>query len=91
MLVEELNCRSPMTNKKDQLNRNEYPEHIPLGEYHLYSLYHLVDKVYLKPRTVLNILFRIAMPASEHDKKPRSWLKSPKDFAIFEVMIGCIN
>ena len=31
------------------------------------------------------------MPASEKDKKPRSWLKSPKDFAIFEVMIGCIN
>ena len=70
---------------------NDYPTLYPLGKFHLYSLYHLVDKVYLKPRTVLNVLFRIALPDSEPGKKPKSWLQSPEDFASYDVLIGCIN
>ena len=53
------------------------------------TLYHTLDFVYLKPYTVINILFRIdPLPSSN---KYRTFLQSPGDFALFSVMKDCLN
>ena len=57
-----------------------------------YLLYHRVDQVYHKPLTHVNILLRIRQPkVREENNKPVNFLKTPMEFALFEVMRDCLK
>ena len=49
--------------------------------------------MYLKPKTVINVLFRIRQPAQRETVagKAVSYLQTPRDFALFRVMQDCFR
>lgn len=71
-----------------------YPKLIKLDDNEpAYSLYHLIDAVYLKPHTAFDVLFRIKQPDQSlcAGAKPVTFLQTPEDFAAFEITKGCLH
>ena len=87
-IPEKLECLTPASKQK---TRNDYPKLVKLDQNPAYAMYHLVDAVYLKPKTAFNLLMRIRQPKEQPHGKPVTFLQTPKDFAAFEIMKGCLH
>ena len=76
---------------EDRLARNEVPKEIKLAD-GMY-LYHQLDQVYLKPKTIIDILLRVKQPDNRYTKdgKAVSFLRTPADFTLFKVMKDCLE
>ena len=82
----------PIVSEKDRAVNNEHPEIVQFDSGKV-VLYHTLDHVYLKPITSVSILFRIKQPTVRHNTqgKPRTFLETPEDFAMFRVMQDCLK
>ena len=71
--------------------RNDEPKETKIDEG--LFLYHLLDYVHFKPITHLDILLRIKQPENRYNnnQKPKCFLETPKDFALFKVMCDCLD
>ena len=82
-----------LTSKKDRQDRNDAPIQVPIGKGSSHIMYHGIDKVFLKPITVFNLLLRIKQPVQDQGEraKPTSFLKTPDDVAAFQVLSQCLD
>ena len=82
-----------ITKPDEKVSVNNSPELVEIDP--KFHLYHSIDKVYLKPLTVVNIMFRVRQPAKRFREqgmlKTVCYLKTPKDFALFRVMKDCLK
>ena len=84
---------STLVSTEDQQQKNDKPTEIQLTDDDSVLLYHLVDHVYLKPKSFLDVLLRIRQPEERYNSagKPVCFLETPKDYALFKVMTTCLE
>ena len=78
---------SILTNTEQAKEKNTQPTKIILNE--AVTLWLLIDQVYLKPRTRLDIVLHIAPQTARNESS--AFLSSPEDIAMFQVVCDCIR
>ena len=80
--------------KEQRQQKNESPKRIKIDERKKIDLFHLLDRVHLKPRTSINIILRLRQPEPRRDPdtgRPTTYLATPRDHAMFRVLKGCLK
>ena len=73
---------------KDKQKKNPAPSKIELGDNA--TLWVLIDQVYLKPRSSIEIMLAVT-PEAGSDTSSGSFLRSAEDRALFQVVCDCIR
>ena len=82
---------STIVNPKKRERKNADPNAFEIAKG--VNLYHQLDHVYLKPKTIIDIFLRIKQPEKRSTDEGKSvcFLKTPADFALYSVLEDCVD